>query len=212
MKNILFALAFSFIILSKTMGQDISSVIRTIPDKLMLRMSDDQKEKLTTLPDDSSEVTVKNLLGGTVERVGISSDYVALKTSDIGMLQIKLLPLINNSNIIGVIRTVCDKACDSQIDFYTTDWQPLQGENLFPDKNKDWFIQSTVDHQSQEFKNIYGALDMTPIKLMFSPDNDSVVAVYDIQKYLSADDYKLLKPYLVDEPISFTWDKVSFRK
>ena len=212
MKKIQFALILIFTFSGFLKAQDISSVIFSMPDELTLKIPDDQKEVLSTQTEDTAKVTVRNILGGNVERLSISKDYVAIKTSDIGMLQIKLLPLINNSYIIGVIRTVCDMACDSQIDFYTTDWKHLSTADLFPKKDKEWFISSSADRESFQFKNAYAALDMTPVKYIFSPNTETLTAVYDIKKYLSPDDYKLLKPFLSADSITFKWDKTSFKR
>lgn len=211
MKKILLAfisiLAFGGLLKS----QNMSSIIRDIPQELILEMSDDQKEQLAMQLTDTTKVMVQNMFGGIIERTEMTPDYVAIKTSEIGTLQIKLLPLINNTHIIGVITTVCDKACDSRIDFYTTEWKPLSQNDLFPTKDKEWFIKKNIDRDSQEFKNIYGALDMTPIQLQFSPTDDTVTSVYTIEKYLGKDDYKLLKPYIEEEPVVFKWDKTSFK-
>lgn len=210
MKKIQLALLLFFTFSGFVKAQDIASVIFSIPDELTLKIPDDQKERLAELSDDT--VTVSNILGENVERLGISKDYVAIKTSSIGTLQIKLLPLINNSYIIGVIRTVCDMACDSQIDFYTTDWKHLSTAELFPKKDKEWFLNAAADRQSFEFKNAYGALDMTPVKYTFSPNDNTVTAEYDIKKYLSSDDYHLLEPFLSTDVITFRWDRTSFKR
>jgi len=212
MKKIQLALILLFTFSGLIKAQDISSVIFSMPDELTLKIPDDQKEILSALPEDTATVTVSNILGGDVERIAMSKDYVVIKTSDIGMLQIKLLPLINNSYIVGVIRTVCDMACDSRIDFYTTDWKHLSTAELFPEKDKEWFLNTGADRESFQIKNAYAALDMTPVKYVFSPDNQTVTAMYDIKKYLSADDYKLLEPFLSTNQVTFSWDKTSFKK
>lgn len=193
-----------------TSAQDLSNVIMSMPKEIILPISDDQKELLLDAKNKDT-VIVQNTLNGDVERLSISSDFIKLKTSDIGTTQIKLLPLINNSYIVGVIQTVCDSlVCDSQIRFYTTDWKPLDNQSIISKRNKDIFIQSTVDRSSQVFKNAYAALDMTPVELKFSPNNQSLELVYNIEGYLSVDDYKLIKPYLITKPIILNWDKSSF--
>lgn len=210
MKKIIFVFSFAFIAIV-SQAQDISSVFLSMPDDLVLKIDQEQRRVLLDSPTDTSKVTAQNMLNENVVREALSKDYMAIKTSDIGMLQIKLLPLINNSYIIGVIRTVCDRACDSQIDFYTTSWQPLSQTDLFPEKTKEWFLKADTNHDSQEFKNAYAALNMTPIKLIFSPNNQNVEAIYDIKKYLSEDDYKLIEPFLIKEPKIFTWDKAVYK-
>ena len=211
MKKIILTLSLAFVGFL-AYAQDVSSVVRSMPDDLILKIDVGQKELLLDNSPDTSKVVVKNLLNGDVERLGFSNDYILLKTSDVGTLEIKLLPLINNSYIVGVIRTVCGAACDSQIEFYTTDWKSLNSSDLFPLVDKDFFIKADADRNSQEFKNAYSALNMTPIQLSFSLADQNVTTQYDIKKYLSEDDYKQIEPYLVKDPKVLKWDKISFKE
>lgn len=209
MKKIIVLLSFTFVV-TICMGQDLSSVVKNMPDDLILKLDANQKDKLFETVSDTARVMIVNQLGGEVERVAISDDYLSLRTSDVGLLQIKLLPLINNSYIIGVIKTVCAGACDSSIGFYTTSWEPLSQVDLFPEKDKDWFLKTDVDRNSDIFINASAALDMTPIKYLFSPDNTDVQAVYEIKGYLSTPDYELIKPFVEQEDIIFKWNKTAY--
>lgn len=211
MKKIILALSLVFLGFTAK-AQDISSIVRNMPDDLILKIDEGQKELLLDQVSDTAKVIVHNMLNGDVERLSFTKDYIKLKTSDIGSLQIKLLPLINHSYIVGVIRTVCGAACDSQIEFYTTDWQALNTKDIFPLLNKDSFIINDVDRNSQVFKNAYSALSMTPIQYSFSDIDGNITVQYDIQKYLAKDDYKLIESYLKKEPIVLIWDKTSYKQ
>ncbi|MDU1905096.1 MAG: DUF3256 family protein [Dysgonomonas sp.] len=202
---------FAFFLGAASYAQDsLSSLVISMPESMLIGVSAEQKNELVTTSD-TAEVAIINAINEKVERTAFSDDYIALKTSDAGTLQIKLLPLVNNSNIIGVITTVCGRACDSRIDFYTTSWELLPTQNMFPAKNKEWFIKSDIDKNSEDFRNAIAALDFNPIKLSFSPDNYELKADYDIMNYLSAVDYKLIEPFLIKESKTFHWDKQSFK-
>lgn len=209
MKKIILLLSFVFVV-GVCVGQDLSSVIKNMPDELILKIEPNQKERLVENLSDTATVVVTNQLGEKVQRVAVSDDYIALKTSDVGLLQIKLLPLINNSYIIGVVKTVCDRACDSSIDFYTTSWERLPSVDLFPVKDKEWFLKTDVDRSSDAFMNAYAGLDMTPVKYSFNPNNTDLQAIYEIKGYLSAPDYELLKPFVAEEDVVFKWNKTSY--
>lgn len=205
--SIFFALFLSVV----SYAQDnISSVVISMPEDMLIGVTAEQKDDLV-MPSDTAEVFIINAINEKVERIALSGDYIALKTSDAGILQIKLLPLVNNTNIIGVITTVCGRACDSRIDFYTTSWEPLPRQDMFPAKDKEWFIKADIDKNSESFRNAAAALDFNPIKLNFSPDSYELKADYDIKNYLSKDDYKLIEPFLTNESKVFEWDKLSFK-
>lgn len=181
-----------------------------MPESIIYGLEASEKNLLAAGPEDTAKLTVNRGRLGEITRLSVSPDFVSFKTSDAGTVEIKLLPLINDSHIICVIRTVCAGACDSQLQFYTTKWIPINQGDLFPKKDKDWFIRSGIDKDSQEFINAYAALDMTPIKMKLSSTDSSLKIYYDIKKYLSDEDYKKIEPFLIENPKILYWDKSSY--
>lgn len=192
-------------------AQNVSPLVIAMPDDMLVGITLDQRKLLITPEKDTAQIAVVNAMGDTVKRLSFSEDFISLQTSKAGALQVKLLPLVNKTQIIGVITTVCGPACDSRIDFYTTDWQPLAQSDLFPQINKDIFLKNDIDRNSEAFLNAYATLDMTPVKLNFSVADNNITAVYDIKSYLSKPDYEQLLPFLKDTPQIYTWDKFVYR-
>lgn len=212
MKKLILAISFLFINLIAVKAQDnLISVFYNLPDAVVSGLNAEMKDLLLANPTDTAEVTVETGVYDSIKRLAIADDYIMLQTSPAGTVQIKLLPLINESKIICVIHTVCAKACDSHISFYTTKWTPIAQSDLFPAKRTDWFIKSDVDRGSQEFRNALSALDMNPMKLTISNKDNSISVEYDIKGYLSEDDYKIVQPFLTEQPKVFTWDKISYK-
>lgn len=210
MKKIIIYILFC-IIASPLVAQDLTSVFLNIPDSVLIGIDAEGKDVLIKNASDTLKVSTPSLFGKEIIRNEVTEDYLSLQTSSAGTLQIKLLPLVNNSKIILTIKTVCGKACDSQIQFYSTDWTPLADVSLFPVPQIDWFIKSDIDRNSDDFKNAYAAVDMHPFKIDISADKAEATVSFDIENYLSEEDYKKIKPYLNDTPRVLTWDKVSFK-
>lgn len=211
MKKIVYTFSLLLIGLA-AQAQNIAPLIIGMPDDMLIGVTLEQRKQLIAPEKDTVEAVVVNTMGDTVRRLDFSDDYIALQTSKVGTLQLKLLSLVNNSQIIGVITTVCGPACDSKIDFYTTDWNPLGQPELFPRINKDTFLKANIDRSSDDFLNAYASLDMTPVKLNFSPSDKNITATYDIKNYLSKEDYEQLKPFLKDTPQVYQWDKFAFKQ
>lgn len=209
MKKYILTATISVFSLCTAFAQDISSIFSNMPNDVMFELNADNKSKLTSKIADTTKVSIETPLG-TIERIAANESYMALKTSKDGTLQIKLLPLINNSKIICVVKTVCGKACDSNIRFFTTDWTSLPG-SLFPQKTGDWFLCETADKESEAFKNATAGLDMNPIKLTLSENDNTIVAEYEIESYLSKEDFEKIKPFISSSSKSFNWDKTSFK-
>lgn len=209
MKKILFVIVSLSITISIS-AQDFKSIILSMPESIVYGLEASERNLLAAGLEDTTQLTVDRGRLGKITRLAVSLDFVSFKTSDAGTVDIKLLPLINDSQIICVIRTVCAGTCDSQLQFYTTKWIPINQGTLFPKKDKDWFIRSDVDKNSQEFMNAYAALDMSPIRLELSPTDTSLRVYYDIKKYLNEEDYKKTEPFLLENPKIFYWDKSSY--
>lgn len=210
MKKICFILS----LLAMTLGlqaQNIAPLVIAMPDDMLVGITLDQRKLLISPESDTAQVAVVNVMGDTVKRLGFSEDFISLQTSNPGTLQVKLLPLVNNTQILGLITTVCGPACDSKIDFYTTDWKPLAQSDLFPQISKDDFLKNDIDRTSEAFQNAYATLDMTPVKLSFSATDKNITAVYDIKSYLSKQDYDQILPFLKETPVVYTWDKFAYK-
>src|SRR5690554_5475125 len=109
-------------------GQTIDTVFKTMPIEFLPAFSDANKTML--LMDTSLSVIPYPL--GKIERLEYTDTFLSLKTSDVGTLQLKLLPLVNNTLIISVVKTVCSNVCDSEIRFFTDKWEEIDKNNLLP--------------------------------------------------------------------------------
>jgi len=210
MKRTIFILAF-LMTLASVSAQEIGSVFLSMPDNIIFGLEAAQKDMLIANAEDTAQITVEKGEFGRIKRLAISQDYISIQTSEIGTTQIKLLPLINDSKIVCVVKTVCGKACDSQIQFYTTKWIPITQTDLFPGKERNWFINTDADRSSQDFKNAYAALDMDPMKITLSPNDTSLEVTYDVKGYLSEDDYQKIQPFLIEGNKVLKWDRISYK-
>lgn len=210
MKKILFGISLFFIAGSSVWGQDITTVFSAIPNSVIFGLDADEKDKLLDKTDTSKLVVESSVYSG-IERKAMTDDYISLQTSSSSNIQIKLLPLINDSKIVCVVRTVCGKACDSQVKFYTTSWAGIDNMGLMPLVSINDFISSNADKDSEAFKNAYAALDMNPVKIILSETENTATIESDIKSYLSKDDYEKIEPFLTKEPKILTWNKNEFK-
>ena len=210
MKKITTYILFSLICLTIA-AQDLTSVFLNIPESVLLGLDAENKDRLINTSTDSISATATSLLGGDLVRKAISDDYILIETSSAGTLQIKLLPLVNNSKIVCVVKTVCGKACDSNIEFYTTDWVLLPKSSLFPKTDINWFIKEEADKQNDDLKNAIAALNMVPVKILLDDSSSKATLTLDLENYLSKADLEKVKDYINESPKILSWDKVSFK-
>ena len=100
MKKII--IAFFIFISTSVFSQKIDDVFKTMPNSVLPGLSESNRTMFLV---DTGKTVIPYSLG-KIEKLAYTPDFLKIKTSDIGTTQIKLLPLINDTKIICVIKTV----------------------------------------------------------------------------------------------------------
>ena len=108
----------------------------------------------------------------------LTNDYLLLQTTERSTVEMKLLPLVNNTYVVCMISTVNGPVPDSRIEFFTTNWEPLATSDLFTQPTSDWYIKQGIDKKEigrEEFlkhawawKEEYGNRIVSQLKKMGS--------------------------------------------
>lgn len=187
-----------------TYSQNINEIFKNMPDEFVPGLSEADR---TILLADNKTGSIPYALGKVTKEEN-SDSYLRLRTSDIGTLQLKLLPSNQYKKVICVIKTVCGKACDSQIEFYTQHWKPLSKTNFLPTIKKDLFFKNPINAADNYKVNL---LDISPISAAFLNNSDNLTLVLDYQSYLSPENSGKFKTILKQEAITLHWDNNRFQ-
>lgn len=183
----------------------MDEVFKTMPNDFLPAFSEADKTMLLV----DSSLSVIPYAMGEIERLAYSDTFLSIKTSEVGTMQIKILPLINNTKIIALIKTVCSGICDSDIRFFTSEWEEIDKRSLLPtipphiffDKNK---------MDTPGFKWAVSQIDIFPLQFQFKNESNDLQVKLDIINHLSAQDVAKIEPYLVKETIDLLWNKSTF--
>ena len=186
-------------------GQTIDEVFKTMPNAFLPAFSEADKTMLLV---DSSLSVIPYALG-EIERLAYSDTFLSIKTSEVGTMQIKILPLINNTQIIVLIKTVCSGVCDSDIRFFTSDWKEIDKRSLLPTITPQVFFDQK-ELNTPGFKWTVSQIDMFPLQFQFKNGSNNLQVKFDIANHLSALDFAKIEPYLVKETIDLLWNKSMF--
>ena len=118
---------------------------------------------------------------------------------------------MNNTNVVCFVRTVSGPVADSRVDFFTTEWVPLDASDLFTPVSADWFIKEDADRGSTDFLSATSRLDMDLIEYRLSPDSLTLTATYNTPLYLSKEDRDKVIPFIKESPKVYTWEKHHFK-
>ena len=206
-KLVLFFLGLSSICCN---AQDISSVFGNMPKNLILLVDSIQRQDLMDLYKSNLSINVTDKLNGKITINTFTEDFLELHSGNFSM-QIALLKLVNDSKMICLIQTVCAPVCDSRLNFYTTDWKPLNISDLILPVDISWFIKDDTDKTCEDFINAYKSLDMDLMQYSFDPEKLELTQSYTTPQYLSKEDKKAIDPFLKQEPKVFVWKKTGFK-
>ncbi|WP_293712802.1 DUF3256 family protein [uncultured Parabacteroides sp.] len=207
-------LIFSILICALALGvkaQEMDALFISMPDQNIPQLENAWRKDLVDLYKSGKDATLKNTMNGSSSLKKLTSDYLLLQATERSSIEMKLLPLVNNTNVICMIRTVNGPVADSQIEFFTTEWQPLAVSDLFTPVDADWFIKDDTDKNSNAFQDAASRLDMDLIQYTLSPDNLTLTATYTTPLYLSKEDRKAVIPFIKESPKVYTWEKYHFK-
>ena len=192
-------------------AQDMKSVFIAMPDSITPLLTKVNKEDFVDFLDSNMKAEVKNRFDGTAEMKVLTEDYTLVQTSEIGTLEMKLLPVNDSTKVICMVKTVCASACDSDVRFYTSDWsKELDTASLLQRPSADVFFLPN-DTLSEEGVLIRKKADMHLMKVSLSKDVPTLTFIYTTPDYLNQEDKEKLLPHLRKEPVVLEWKDGQFR-
>lgn len=210
MKRILFSILLSVFALGVG-AQEMDALFVSMPDSNIPQLENAWRKDLVDLYKSGKEAKLKNTMNGFSTLKKLTSDYLLLEVTERSRIEIKLLPLVNNTNVVCFVRTVSGPVADSRVDFFTTEWVPLDASDLFTPVSADWFIKEDADRGSTDFLSATSRLDMDLIEYRLSPDSLTLTATYNTPLYLSKEDRDKVNPFIKESPKVYTWEKHHFK-
>ena len=192
-------------------AQDMKSVFVAMPDSVTPLLTKVNREDCIDFLDSNMKAVVKNRFGNVAEMKVLTDDYVLMQTSEVGMLEMKLLPLADSTKVICMVKTVNVPVADSSVRFYTSDWsQQLDVKEFLQLPSMDAFFLPN-DSLKDEAILTRKKADMHLMKAQLSKEDTSLTFTYTTPDYLNEEDREKLSPHLRKEPIVLRWSEGKFR-
>lgn len=192
-------------------AQDMAAVFTAMPDEKIPQLEHAWRKDLVDLYQAGKEARLKNTMNGYSVLQQLTPDYLLLRTTGQSTVEMKMLPLINNTYVVCVVTTVDGPVSDSRVAFYTTAWEPLAAVDLFTPVAAEWFIKKDIDKNNPAFRDAVSRLDMELIRYNLHPDQNTLTATYTTPEYLSREDREKTLPFLKKVPKIYTWEKSRFQ-
>ena len=192
-------------------AQDMKTVFVAMPDSVTPLLTKVNREDCIDFLDSNMKAVVKNRFGNVAEMKVLTDDYVLMQTSEVGTLEMKLLPLADSTKVICMVKTVNVPVADSSVRFYTSDWsQQLDVKEFLQLPSMDAFFLPN-DSLKDEAILTRKKADMHLMKAQLSKEDTSLTFTYTTPDYLNEEDREKLLPHLRKEPIELRWSEGKFR-
>ncbi len=156
--------------------------------------------------------TLLNAFGKDVELeiYDEENNFLKIRTSKMGTVEIKTFGTSDNSYIVAVCFTACAPICDSHITFYNSKLELINNE-MFATNSITNFIDT-----KKLFGDEKNAKKLAKITIIFNEihitqNEEKIILSHDFETLLDKDIYAEIKPYLLGNTMDFIWDKTIFK-
>ena len=190
-------------------AQEMKDVFVNMPDQYIPQLESAWRKDLIDLYTSGKTARLQNTMDGYSRLDSLTDDYLLLQVTERSSVEMKMLPLVNNTYVICMVTTISGPVSDSRIDFYSTDWKPLPTADLFTPVSLVWFLNEDVDCNA--YDDAKARLDMDLITYKLSPDKPTLTASYTTPSYLDKKAKEKVLSVLKDYPKVYTWEKSHFK-
>ena len=193
-------------------AQQVRESFVNMPDSLSTLLTKINREDFIDFLDSNMKAEVNNRLGGKSEMTKLSDDFLEVKMTTESTYQLKVLTKTDGTSLLCAISTACAPACDSHIDFYTADWQPLYQTDFLPQMpTLSNFLKPLPEDAAYTLRNAYCQADLLFMKASLSPDEATLTFTFTTPDYMASEATKLIEPY-INPTVTLQWDGAKFVK
>lgn len=191
-------------------AQDMADFFVRMPDEYIFSLENEWRKDLVELYKSGKPAVLDNVMQGRSVLLKLTADYLLLQSTERSTVEMKFLPLINNTYITCVVTTVNAPVADSRVAFFTTDWQPLNASELWKPATSGLFVRADADVRDEAYAEALSLLDMSLVHYRLSADDATLTAEYTTPAYLNTEEREKALPFLKVTPMVYRWQTGRF--
>ncbi len=182
-----------------------------MPDSLSPLLTAVNRADFIDFLESKMKAEVTNRFGGKSEMTELTPDYIRVQVTAQSSWQMKLLSVNDSTRLICTVATACAPACDSHINFYTTDWKELPSALYLTElPAMDRFVAPAPDTADvYRYQDARIQADMLLMKADLSGKDATLTFTFTTPDYMEKEAAEKLKPFL-RRSVSYAWKEGKF--
>lgn len=214
MKKLLY-LILGIVLATSLPAQEAKQIFVNMPDSILPILTKVNRADCIDFLESNMRALVKNRFDQSSEMTRLGKDYLHMQLSPHSTFELKVLPLTDTTNIVCTIQSVCSKACDSRINFYTIDWSPLITADYITLPSPSDFLPDTIkshiaDTLSTPWENLRAEADILFIRASLADSTTSITFEYTTPHYMNSESAALITPLLKRKSLLLDWKEGRF--
>jgi hypothetical protein len=203
-KNNLIIVCCLFLFGQGVMSQTIEKWYVNMPDILNPTLTKQNRLELLEYHKAGQGDSVINRFGNesTLLSLDTLNQQILVKNTPSSTFEMKMLTLEDSTKAIGIIRTVCAPVCQSSVEMYDTAWNSIPVQFSMP-KAIEWLDLKSVPSDKIDIQWAQNLMGVGFISLHFSAKGQLIEAKNNTLDFLSAEDRKVIVPYVSDKILTF---------
>jgi hypothetical protein len=181
-------------------AQTAREAFTSMPESMLADLSLYSRRDLVDLYNAGQPAVVLNSFNDSVSLENLTPDHLLLKAGN-SLIQIAVLPMINESKLYCLIYTVCSPVCDSRMEFYSVAWNPLNSGAFISPADKSDFVDGNRD---------FPVLDISLMQLDYDPQTLTLRQTFNTPQYLSLENQDMLRPFIKETAKEYIWNGIRF--
>ena len=190
-------------------AQKMDEVFIKMPDDIVIQLEEAWRKDLVEIYKSGKPAILENTMQGKSTLQKLTDNYLLLQSTEHSSVELKLLPLVNNTYIICMVETVYAPVADSRVSFYTTEWQPFATNDMYTPVTENVFLKNVNEVSQQELISI-PVLNIFLVKYSLNSENTTLLAEYTSPQYLDEESRSKLKPLLKTNSKEYKWNSGRF--
>lgn len=201
--------AAGILTITSATAQEAKKIFISMPDSLSPLLTAVNRADCIDFLESNMRAQVTNRFGRKSEMTELGSDYIRMQMSPQSTWQMKLLRVNDSTKVVCVVSTVCAPVCDSDVEFYTTDWKQLPVGNFLSSQPALKDFVEPVDTTDYAVLTARDRATVSLVKADLSKADDKLTFTLTTPEYMEKETAEKLKPFL-RRPIVYVWSEGRF--